>query len=50
MQPKGLTYRPKKKQRARKTGFLVRNRKAKHILKSRRLKGRWQLTPKVKYI
>ncbi|MEM1311928.1 MAG: 50S ribosomal protein L34 [Patescibacteria group bacterium] len=39
------TYNPKKKQRRRKTGFLVRIRKAANVIKRRRAKGRWKLTP-----
>ncbi len=38
------TYQPKKRQRARTTGFRVRTKNAPKILKARRLKGRWKLT------
>ncbi|MBC7471675.1 MAG: 50S ribosomal protein L34 [candidate division SR1 bacterium] len=37
------TYQPKKRQRARTTGFRVRSRKAPKILKARRAKGRYKL-------
>jgi large subunit ribosomal protein L34 len=39
-----VTYQPKKRQRARTTGFRARMQNAAHILKSRRQKGRWKLT------
>ena len=38
------TYQPKKRQRARKCGFRARQRKAPHVLKSRRNKKRHALT------
>jgi large subunit ribosomal protein L34 len=37
------TYQPKKRQRMRMSGFRARMKKAPHILKSRRQKGRWKL-------
>jgi large subunit ribosomal protein L34 len=40
-----ITYRPKKRKRKKVHGFLARKRKGKKILKRRRKKGRWQLTP-----
>jgi large subunit ribosomal protein L34 len=41
------TYQPKKMYRKRKNGFRSRaaTRGGKQVLKQRRLKGRWQLTP-----
>ncbi|MCX6009620.1 MAG: 50S ribosomal protein L34 [Chloroflexi bacterium] len=41
------TYQPKKISRKRKCGFRARmaTRGGRKVLKSRRLKGRWQLTP-----
>ncbi|MCJ7655858.1 MAG: 50S ribosomal protein L34 [Dehalococcoidia bacterium] len=41
------TYQPKKISRKRKHGFRARmaTRGGQKVLKSRRLKGRWQLTP-----
>jgi len=38
----GIGYRPKKRKRKRTHGFLKRSKK---ILKRRRRKGRWRLTP-----
>jgi ribosomal protein L34 len=38
------TYQPKKRQRARKTGFRIRMRNSPDVLKRRRAKGRWKLT------
>jgi large subunit ribosomal protein L34 len=40
-----ITYRPKKRKRKKVHGFLARKRKGGKILKRRRKKGRWQLTP-----
>ncbi|MBE9513465.1 MAG: 50S ribosomal protein L34 [Dehalococcoidia bacterium] len=41
------TYQPKKTKRQRKLGFRARmaSRGAIRVLKARRLKGRWSLTP-----
>lgn len=41
------TYQPKKLPRKRKLGFRARmaTRGGREVLKSRRLKGRWKLTP-----
>jgi large subunit ribosomal protein L34 len=45
--PATTTYRPSKRKRARVTGFRKRNRTkdGQKILKRKRLKGRWRLTP-----
>jgi large subunit ribosomal protein L34 len=40
-----ITYRPKKRKRKRIHGFLARKRKGGNILRRRRKKGRWRLTP-----
>jgi ribosomal protein L34 len=37
------TYSPSKKRRRNTNGFLVRKRKAPHILKQRKQKGRWKI-------
>ncbi|MEI6728040.1 MAG: 50S ribosomal protein L34 [bacterium] len=44
------TYQPSKKRRARTVGFRHRTatKDGRNVLKRRRLKGRWQLTPKLK--
>jgi len=41
------TYQPSKRRRARNVGFRKRNRTTagKAVLKRRKLKGRWNLTP-----
>ncbi|MDH5364784.1 MAG: 50S ribosomal protein L34 [Dehalococcoidia bacterium] len=41
------TYQPKKISRRRKLGFRIRmaSRGGREVLKARRLKGRWRLTP-----
>lgn len=41
------TYQPKKSSRIRKNGFRARmaTRGGREVLKARRLKGRWRLTP-----
>ena len=41
---RGHTYSPKSRQRARTTGFRRRMKRAPHIIKARRLKGRVRLT------
>jgi ribosomal protein L34 len=38
------TYQPSSKRRFRTCGFRIRMKKAPHIIKARRAKGRWKLT------
>ncbi|MBC7406218.1 MAG: 50S ribosomal protein L34 [Candidatus Parcubacteria bacterium] len=43
------TYQPSTKRRARTCGFRTRMRNSPNTIKARRAKGRWRITPNVKY-